>query len=110
MRSMGKMANMGCSTLEPYALRVLGDNMEPEFPDGCVIIVDPGCAPRDGAYVIVEFAGDVFFGQLVFDGARRFLKPVNSNYGSFELVAPYTHRGAVVQKAGRRRAERKHYD
>ena len=29
----------GCSALEPYALRVLGDSMEPEFPDGCVVIV-----------------------------------------------------------------------
>ena len=42
-----------CSALEPYALRVLGDSMEPEFADGCVIIVDPGYAPRDGSYVIV---------------------------------------------------------
>ena len=54
-----------CSTLEPYALRVLGDSMEPEFTDGCVIIVDPGYAPKDGAYVIVEYAGDLFFRQLV---------------------------------------------
>ncbi len=43
------MAQGGCSTLEPYALRVLGDSMEPEFPEGCVVIVDPGHVPRDGA-------------------------------------------------------------
>jgi len=104
------MAQNICSTLEPYALRVVGDSMEPEFANGCVIIVDPGHVPRDGSYVIVEFAGDVFFRQLVFDGERRSLKPLNPKYGSFELTPPYTIRGGVVQRAGRRRSQRKHYD
>ena len=104
------MAQDSCSALEPYALRVLGDSMEPEFADGCVVIVDPGHVPHDGAYVVVEFAGDVFFRQLVFDGERRFLKPLNPKYGGFELTPPYTIRGGVVQQVGRRRAQRKHYD
>ncbi len=99
-----------CSALEPYALRVLGDSMEPEFVDGCVIVVDPRQHPRDGSYVVVEFAGDVFFRQLVFDGERRFLKPLNPKFGGFELTPPYTIRGGVVQQVGRRRAQRKHYD
>ena len=104
------MGGAGCSALEPYALRVLGDSMEPEFAEGCVIIVDPGYVPRDGAYVVVEFAGDIFFRQLVFEGERRFLKPLNPKYGGFELTGPYTIRGGVVQQVGRRRSQRKHYE
>lgn len=104
------MADNGCSALEPYALRVVGDSMEPEFADGCVVIIDPGHAPRDGSYVVVEFAGDIFFRQLVFDGARRFLKPLNPKYGGFELIPPYTIRGGVVQQRGRRRSQHRHYD
>ena len=104
------MSQSSCSALEPYALRVLGDSMEPEFADGCVIIVDPGGAPRDGSYVIVEFAGDVFFGQLVLEGDRRHLKPLNPKYGSFELTPPYTIKGSVVQQVGKRRSQRKHYE
>jgi len=104
------MAQNSCSALEPYALRVLGDSMEPEFADGCVVIIDPGHAPRDGSYVVVEFAGDVFFRQLVFEGERRFLKPLNPKYGGFELTPPYTIRGGVVQQVGNRRSQRKHYD
>ncbi|MGZ9087586.1 MAG: S24 family peptidase [Rhodoplanes sp.] len=104
------MAQDSCSSLEPYALQVLGDSMEPEFADGSVIVIDPGYAPRDGSYVVVEFAGDVFFRQLIFDGERRFLKPLNSKYGGFELTPPYTIRGGVVQQAGKRRSQRKHYD
>jgi DNA polymerase V len=107
-RTQAMMQN-GCSALEPYALRVLGDSMAPEFPEGCVIIVDPGHAPKDGSYVIVEYAGDIYFRRLVIDGERRFLEPLNPKYGGFELVPPYTIRGGVVQRAGRRRAERKHY-
>ena len=103
------MAQESCSALEPYALRVLGNSMEPEFADGCVVIVDPGYAPRDGSYVVVEFAGDVFFRQLVFEGERRFLKALNPKYGTFELTPPYAIRGAVVQRAGRRRSQRRHY-
>ena len=103
------MAQNGCGALEPYALRVLGDSMALEFADGCVVIIDPGSTPRDGAYVIVEFAGDVFFRQLVFEGERRFLKALNPKFGSFELTPPYTIRGAVVLQAGRRRSQRKHY-
>ena len=103
------MAQNNCSALEPYALRVVGDSMEPEFADGSVIIIDPGCVPRDGSYVVVEFAGDVFFRQLVFDGERRFLKPLNPKYGGFDLTPPYTIRGGVVQQVGRRRSQRKYY-
>ena len=104
------MADNSCGALEPYALRVIGDSMGPEFADGCVVIIDPGYAPRDGSYVVVEFAGDVFFRQLVFDGERRFLKPLNPKYGGFELTPPYSIRGGVVQRAGRRRSQRKHYE
>ena len=104
------MTQNGCGALEPYALRVLDDSMAPEFAEGCVIIIDPGHVPRDGSYVIVDYAGDVFFRQLVFDGERRFLKPLNPKYGGFELAPPYTIRGGVVQKAGRRRSQRKHYE
>ena len=103
------MTQNGCGALEPYALRVLDDSMAPEFAEGCVIIIDPGHAPRDGSYVVVDYAGDVFFRQLVFDGERRFLSPLNPQYGRFEITPPYTIRGGVVQQAGGRRSQRKHY-
>jgi hypothetical protein len=50
------------------------------------------------------------FRQLVIDGERRFLKPLNPKYGGFELVPPYTLRGGVVQRSGARRSQHKHYD
>lgn len=100
----------GCSTLEPYALQVLGDSMAPEFWDGCVVIVDPGAAARDQAYVIAEQDGEVIFRQLVIEGERRFLKALNANYPTIEWTPPYALRGVVVQRAGTRRSHRKHYE
>jgi hypothetical protein len=59
---------------------------------------------------VVEFAGDVFFRQLVVDGERGFLKTLNPKHGGFELTPLYTIRGGVVQQVGRCRAQRRHYD
>lgn len=99
-----------CGAMAPYALRVTDDSMAPEFPDGCVIIVDPGGVACDGAYVVVDFANDVFFRQFVIEGERRFLKAVNSKYDGMELAGEYKVRGVVVQRAGKRRSQHKHYD
>jgi SOS-response transcriptional repressor LexA len=98
-----------CSTLEPYALRVIGDSMAPEFWDGCIIIVDPAYPPGDGAYVVVDYAGETVFRQLAHEQGRRVLRALNGGYPAIELAGPYTVRGVVVQRAGTRRADRKHY-
>jgi SOS-response transcriptional repressor LexA len=99
----------GCSELEPYALQVKGDSMTPEFWDGCVIIIEPGGMAAHGSYVIVDYAGETVFRQLVIEGERRFLKPLNEQYPVTELNGEFTIRGVVVQRAGRRRSQHKHY-
>ncbi|MHB8454918.1 MAG: LexA family protein [Acidiferrobacterales bacterium] len=98
-----------CSELEPFALRVIGDSMDPEFWDGCVIIIDPGAQAQNGSYVIVEYEGEHIFRQLWIEAGRRYLRPLNESYSSLELIGAYTIRGVVVQRAGRRRAQHKHY-
>ena len=39
---------------EPFALRVIGDTMAPEFKDGCIIIVDPEGVVSDGCFVLAQ--------------------------------------------------------
>ena len=41
----------GCSGGESFALRVLGDDMAPEFNDGEIIVIEPDGALKDGAFV-----------------------------------------------------------
>ena len=70
-----------------YALRVRGDSMEPKFPDGAILIVEPDEDPMPGKYVIVRQNGDseATFKQLVKDGDHLYLKPLNSRYPILEL-------------------------
>ena len=104
------MAESSCSALEPYALRVLDDSMAPEFWQGCIVIVDPGQTAQHEAYVVAETGGEVILRQLIIDGERRFLRPLNPAYPTLEWDPPHILRGSVVQRAGTRRVHRKHYD
>jgi len=103
------MGGGGCSALEPYALQVIGDSMAPEFRDGCIIIIEPGGVARHDSFVVVDCDGDTVFRQLQIDSERRFLKPLNPSYPLIELTGGYNIRGVVVQRAGRRRSQHKHY-
>lgn len=64
-----------------YALRVRSDSMEPKFPDGCIVIVEPEEDPLPGKFVIVRQNGnEATFKQLIKDGDTLFLKPLNPRY------------------------------
>lgn len=99
----------GCAEAEPYALRVIGDSMAPEFLDGHIVIVDPAMPPEHGAYVIIDYAGETTFRQLVIEEGRRYLRALNDAYPMIEIVGASRVRGVVVQRAGRRRSEHKRY-
>jgi DNA polymerase V len=100
----------GCAELEPYALRVVGDSMAPEFLDGHIIVLDPGLRATHGAYVVMDVAGETVFRQFWKLDERVLLKALNPAYVDIELRGNYQLRGVVTQRAGRRRADRKHYD
>ena len=98
-----------CAEAEPYALRVIGDSMAPEFLDGHIIIIDPAMSPEHGAYVIVDYRGETTFRQFIVESGRKFLKPLNDAYPTIEMVENYRVRGVVIQRASRRRKDHKHY-
>ncbi len=82
-----------------FALRVQGDSMEPMFPNGSIIIVDPAVEPRQGSYVVVRLdeAEQSTFKQLVIDGGARYLKPLNPRYPVMEIRQSATVCGVVRQ-------------
>ena len=64
-----------------FALRVVGDSMEPEFREGTTLIVEPGMKADHGDYVIAKTGADeTTFKQLVKDGPDWYLKPLNNRY------------------------------
>jgi DNA polymerase V len=98
-----------CADAEPFALRVIGDSMAPEFQDGHIIIVDPAMPTVSGAYVVIDYRGETTFRQFIVEQGRKFLKALNDGYPTVEMVENYTVRGVVVQRASRRRKDLKHY-
>ncbi|RMD70583.1 MAG: S24 family peptidase [Gammaproteobacteria bacterium] len=100
---------MGCAESEPFALRVLGDSMLPEFEEGCIIIVEPSGVLESGCYVVAQHNGEYIFRQLIIEGDRWFLKPLNERYPTLEIPGIGAIKGRVIQKAGKYRKDRKHY-
>ena len=64
-----------------FALRVVGDSMEPRYVEGDVLVVEPEMDPTPGDLVIAKNGdGETTFKQLVKDGADWYLKPLNDRY------------------------------
>jgi SOS-response transcriptional repressor LexA len=98
-----------CAGSEPFALRVLGDSMVPEFTEGTIIIVEPTGVLERGCYVVAEHDDEYLFRQLVITQGHWFLKPLNDRYPTVELAGPQAIKGRVIQKAGKYRKDRVHY-
>ncbi len=103
-------SSSGCAESEPYALRVIGDSMLPEFEEGAVIVIDPAGETRDGSYVIAIHDDEYIFRQLrIYDG-HYYLQPLNDLYDTVEIPNLEQIKGVVSQKSGRRRKDHKRYD
>jgi len=76
-----------------FALQVEGDSMEApsgvSFPNQSLIIVDPEERANNGAYVLAKpnNTSPIVFKQLIIDGSRRYLKPLNPRYPLMEISA-----------------------
>lgn len=100
----------GCSMHEPYALQVLGDDMAPEFPDHCIVIIEPTNQYRNGCYVFADVEGVRWFRKYVRDttGHER-LVAENRIYPDIELDGlQWEVLGVIIQRNVRRKI--KHYD
>jgi DNA polymerase V len=106
------MNNSGCSagTTEPYALRVIGDSMSPEFQDGHIIIVDPAVPACHEAFVVVDYGGEILFGQYHSSEGRRWIHYLNPAHEPVELISTFEVKGVVIQRSTGRRKDLKHYD
>lgn len=87
-----------------FALRVVGDSMEPEFIEGDIIIIDPHVTPNPGDYVIAKNdEGEATLKQLKQYGGIQVLHPLNPKYPDIELSESRQHVivGKVVEKKKR---------
>jgi SOS-response transcriptional repressor LexA len=76
-----------------FGLRVAGEVMtnpslgQITFPEGTIITVDPNIQASAGEFVVAKDAvtHKATFKQLVYDGGRWFLKPLNPSYPTVEI-------------------------
>jgi len=100
-----------CSASEPFALRVIGDDMAPEFRDGHIIIVDPGGRVASGCYVIARFGEEMIFRQLIIDEDRWMLRALDAAVADIPLQNDLADIiGVISQRSGKRRSEHRRYD
>ena len=100
-----------CSANEAFALRVIGDDMAPEFVDGQIVIVEPAGKISSGCFVVARLDDGVILRQLVIDGDAYRLRALQPGPPEIELRGGVEALvGVVSQRAGRRRREHKRYE
>lgn len=82
-----------------FALRIVGDSMEPTIPNGATVIVDPDTEALNNRVVIVRQNGDTeaTCKRLVCDGGTAYLKPDNSRYPVLQMRSDAVICGVVRQ-------------
>jgi DNA polymerase V len=105
------MSESSCAASEPFALRVIGENMAPEFKDGHIVIVDPGGTVRSGCFIVADTADGYQLGCLSIRENQHYLfylcEPDNLVLlpdGMASIV------GVISQRSGKRRSEHKRYN
>jgi DNA polymerase V len=94
---------------EPFALRVIGDTMAPEFMDGAIIVIDPSGVVKDGSYVLARHNDEYIFRQLIFGEGVYYLKTLADGHEPIEIPDLVAVEGVIIQQGARRKADRKHY-
>jgi SOS-response transcriptional repressor LexA len=105
-----------CSGSEPFALQVIGDSMEPEFPDASIVVIEPSGWCQHGMYVMALVEGVRWFRQYLKDERGERLVALNDIYPEIPLDGlEWTVEGIIMQRTLRRaqttsgRREVKHY-
>ncbi len=105
-----------CSNSEPFALQVIGDSMAPEFPDACIVVIEPSDWCQHGMYVMALVEGVRWFRQYVRDDLGERLVALNDIYPEIALDGlDCKVEGIIMQRTLRRaqtasgRREVKHY-
>ena len=99
----------GCASSEPYALRVLGNSMTPEFEEGEVIVIEPGPCIEHGAYVIALHDGEYIFRQLLVEHQDLFLHALNEEYPTLKIEDRNHIKGRIISKSSGNGRTRKSY-
>jgi SOS-response transcriptional repressor LexA len=109
MDSKTLFQNSCANNSEPYALQNIGDMMMPEFSENCIIIIDPSIPIHNKAYVVIDYANDLYFRQYIEEENKKILRCLNSKYEDIELSNGFEVRGCIVQQKQRKEKSLHYY-
>lgn len=68
-----------------FALKMNDASMEPLFPQGTLLIIDPQKVAKDRSYVLAAIAGcpKAIFRQLLLDYPLQYLKPISPDFNRY---------------------------
>lgn len=71
-----------------FAVTVEDAAMEPQFPQGTVLIVDTGRPAKDRSFVIARLGDShkVIFRQLLTDGVHQYLRSLSPDFNQFGMI------------------------
>ena len=96
-----------CANSEPFALQVLGDSMEPEFPDECIVTIEPYEQAKHGMYVMALVEGVRWFRLYLNDDQGERLVALNSMYPEIPLDGlDWKMEGLIIQRTLKRDREK----
>lgn len=101
-------SNCGINS-EPFALQNLGNIMEPEFSENCILIIDPSMTIHPRAYVVVRYEDELYFRQYIERGNNKFLVPLNTQHDEIKLKGDFETIGCVIQQKQRKQKPRHYY-
>lgn len=70
-----------------FAVTLPDSSMEPYFPKGSLLILDPEKIIKDRCFVLVKVleGKTIIFRQLIIDGEHKYLKPLNPDLNTFPM-------------------------
>ena len=104
MSETNPFTESSCAEKEPFALQVLGNDMEPEFPDKCIIVIEHANSAKPDSFVVAEVEGSRWFRQYKQDSdGREYLQACNPLYPEINLQnVEWKIEGIIRQKNERR--------
>ena len=96
--TQGISTDLGVSQ-HAFALTIRDTTMEPRFPEGTIIILDPALQPEDRDFAVVHVDGSKLptFKQILIDGHHSYMKPLNPDFKPTILDKKYRFLGVMVQ-------------
>jgi len=84
-----------------YAIHMPDTTMSPRFPEGTVLIIDPQQTAQNQDFVLAQYKvgaqSQTTFKQLLIDGEKRYLKPLNPDFQVIQMTDQYSLLGTLIQ-------------